>query len=261
MDAKLLVTLGAFIFAYRSYSAWAARRMTETREASSTLGNLQGGSDTAANSSAKSFPYEPSITDVLVTKAMLTKALSLPPEIVDTVVDLAEYWPHTTTASSFDESVVVARGNSRTREDLFLVSPLCYRDSLKVHRALIPPLFSRFVRLPLDCIAGRVSPTARIICPPRKYRQSRSPRAKNSQPMTSRNRWHCPYHCSPIRAAALSLPSKAMTKAGAARALATAHTTARGHGLRLVWNDGVRPVPFPQVQKSSRYIKNLRNHH
>ncbi|KAK3330681.1 hypothetical protein B0H66DRAFT_544603 [Apodospora peruviana] len=46
-------------------------------------------------------PYEATVLDVLVVKAMLTKALNLPPEIVDSIVDLAEYWPHTTTEISY----------------------------------------------------------------------------------------------------------------------------------------------------------------
>ena len=38
-------------------------------------------------------PFEPSPIDVLVLKAMIQKARVLPPEIVDSIVEFAEYWP------------------------------------------------------------------------------------------------------------------------------------------------------------------------
>jgi hypothetical protein len=61
--------------------------------------------------------HEPIIADVLVVKAMLTKGLSLPVEIIDTIVDLAEYWPHTTAETS---SAPMAHGSS-TKENVFVV--------------------------------------------------------------------------------------------------------------------------------------------
>ena len=64
--------------------------------------------------------HEPSVADVLVVKAMLIKALSLPPEIVDYLIDLAEYWPHTTAGISFESPTTVARGAS-PMENAFLV--------------------------------------------------------------------------------------------------------------------------------------------
>jgi len=39
-------------------------------------------------------PYQPQILDVIVVKTMLIKGLHLPPELVDNIVDQAEYWPH-----------------------------------------------------------------------------------------------------------------------------------------------------------------------
>jgi hypothetical protein len=83
--------------------------------------------DGTANASPESPAYQPSIADVLVTKAMLTKSLSVPPEIIDTIVDLAEYWPHTTTEAIFGEDYVAARGNNiymqgSGQENGFLVS-------------------------------------------------------------------------------------------------------------------------------------------
>jgi hypothetical protein len=98
IDVKLTVTLGASLLAYYLYSIWASVRMSIT------------GSDAAANSGAGGPQHEPSLVDVIVAKAMLTKALSLPPEIIDRIVDLAEYWPHTTT--ELDGTTVIARGGN-----------------------------------------------------------------------------------------------------------------------------------------------------
>ena len=121
IDVKLIVTLGASLLAYYLYSIWTSGRMTTT------------GSDAAAHSVTQAPRHEPSIVDVIVVKAMLTKALSLPPEIIDRIVDLAEYWPHTTT--ELNGTTVIARGNSTLgsshagAEDMFLVClslyPVC----------------------------------------------------------------------------------------------------------------------------------------
>lgn len=98
------------------------------------------GSNAAATSSAGGGRYDPSIVDVIVAKAMLTKALTLPPEIIDKIVDLAEYWPHTTT--ELNGTTVIARGNNTTlgssrtgAEDMFLVC---------LPRAPLRPLSSNF---------------------------------------------------------------------------------------------------------------------
>lgn len=58
---------------------------------------------TGAGSSADSDegPYEPDVMDVLVVKAMLINGLHLPPEIVDCIIDQAEYWPHTTSSVEY----------------------------------------------------------------------------------------------------------------------------------------------------------------
>ncbi len=44
--------------------------------------------------------YTPSVKDVLKVKAILFHKLSLPLELVDTVIDFAEYWPRTVTSRS-----------------------------------------------------------------------------------------------------------------------------------------------------------------
>lgn len=62
--------------------------------------------------------YEPSALDVVVVKIMLTKGCKLPHEIVLSLLDHAEYWPHTTT--TLDHSLIVSSGAGR--EDQFVVS-------------------------------------------------------------------------------------------------------------------------------------------
>jgi hypothetical protein len=42
--------------------------------------------------------YKPSVEDVLSVKEFLGSISSFPLELIDTVIDFAEYWPHTSTA-------------------------------------------------------------------------------------------------------------------------------------------------------------------
>lgn len=70
-------------------------------------------------------PYEPSILDVLVVKAMLNKAVALPPELLNTILDQAEYWPHST--AEWSGGPLSIFGGRRDREDVFLVRNLTAR--------------------------------------------------------------------------------------------------------------------------------------
>ncbi|KAK3311008.1 uncharacterized protein B0T15DRAFT_385346 [Chaetomium strumarium] len=94
-DTKLAATSAALLLSLILYFFWTPRRASAAE---------------SAEDHAESPPHEPSITDVLVVKSMLNKALNLPPEIVNATIDLAEYWPHSTTEVSFGESRVTARG-------------------------------------------------------------------------------------------------------------------------------------------------------
>ncbi|KAK4236019.1 hypothetical protein C8A03DRAFT_17285 [Achaetomium macrosporum] len=109
IDAKLAATLAALLLSFYSYLFWTSRRASKE----STTGSAE---DDAGNS-----PHEPSIADVLVVKAMLNKALNLPPEIVNAIIDFAEYWPHSSTEVSFADSRVAARGGRQGDEDHFLL--------------------------------------------------------------------------------------------------------------------------------------------
>jgi hypothetical protein len=85
--------------------------------------------DTAPQQAVRRGPYEPSVLDVLVVKAMLNKALRLPPELLYTIVDFAEYWPHSTAVTDFKAMTGAVVGGDDLRvlggifngEDKFLV--------------------------------------------------------------------------------------------------------------------------------------------
>jgi hypothetical protein len=74
---------------------------------------------TAQQSSSESGdrPYEPSLVDIALVKAMLIRAKKLPPDLVDAVLDMAEYWAHSTTR--LDERIGILGGNEE-RENRFL---------------------------------------------------------------------------------------------------------------------------------------------
>ncbi|KAK1758671.1 hypothetical protein QBC47DRAFT_375442 [Echria macrotheca] len=87
----------------------------------STPSETEAGPDPEAMGSD---PYEPTIHDVLIVKAMLIKAMRLPPEIIDQVVEKAEYWPHTTVQLSYGSALTVAGHSLHTQnapEDVLLI--------------------------------------------------------------------------------------------------------------------------------------------
>lgn len=68
----------------------------------------------------------PRLSDIIEVKNMLLKAYALPLDIVDAIVDYAEYWPHTTMST---KEPSWARAGARphspspgTSEDRFVVS-------------------------------------------------------------------------------------------------------------------------------------------
>ena len=60
--------------------------------------------------------YQPSISEVFIVKEALHNKSRLPYELVDLIVDLAEYWPHTTTVTS--QPLVITAGRHREEERL-----------------------------------------------------------------------------------------------------------------------------------------------
>lgn len=99
-----------------------------TSDDSSGAGPSASGSNSSSHNSASdpnarssvsgNVSYEPSALDVVVVKIMLTRGRKLPHEIVLSLLDHAEYWPHTTT--SLDNSLTVSSGAGR--ENQFVVS-------------------------------------------------------------------------------------------------------------------------------------------
>lgn len=61
--------------------------------------------------------FEPSPMDVIVARAILSQGLKLPHEIALSILDFAEYWPHTSTV--LDHPITVNSG--RGREDQFVL--------------------------------------------------------------------------------------------------------------------------------------------
>lgn len=55
--------------------------------------------------------YDPSVDDVLYIKNLLHSISSCPLELIDTIIDLAEYWPRTTTINSSRQTIRANTGN------------------------------------------------------------------------------------------------------------------------------------------------------
>lgn len=66
--------------------------------------------------------YSPTIKDVFCVKATLR--VKLPLEIIDAIIDFAEYWPHVT--SRMKERMVISGSSSKEDIDCLRTPPLCY---------------------------------------------------------------------------------------------------------------------------------------
>ena len=53
-------------------------------------------------------PYKPSVEDVFSIKTMLSGSFQLPLELVDTIIDHAEYWPHTSVIRTGEDFTIRA---------------------------------------------------------------------------------------------------------------------------------------------------------
>ncbi|KAJ0159628.1 hypothetical protein CTA2_9378 [Colletotrichum tanaceti] len=92
--------------------------------------------------------YKPSPTDVAVVRIMLEKALKLPPEVMDIIVDEAEYWAHSEAciyrrAASFHDALRVVGTTQDENKLLLRCPPIGFRDYEKVGLAFktapLPP--------------------------------------------------------------------------------------------------------------------------
>ncbi|PSR79691.1 hypothetical protein BD289DRAFT_442106 [Coniella lustricola] len=90
----------------------------------------RSGSSTSQPSNGVSSPnnlpnYEPTAMDVVVVKAMLQQGLNLPLEVILSIIDAAEYWPHTTVSTAtFRTSFRVQSGRETENEFLLRSRPL-----------------------------------------------------------------------------------------------------------------------------------------
>lgn len=74
--------------------------------------------------------YKPTVKDVLEVKADLLRKFAIPTELIDTIIDFAEYWPYTTTIRNGPTTSVRAGGDTENR---FIVS------EFREHKADISP--------------------------------------------------------------------------------------------------------------------------
>lgn len=167
------------------------------------------GSNSSSHNSATSIDlrhadYEPSALDVVVVKIMLTKGCKLPHEIVLSLLDHAEYWPHTTT--TLDRSLTVSSGPGR--EDQFLVSDT-HQPSvfLFTNRQLVSfdQNHSASSKRSTTTIATTASPL---------LRPNHSPKGDTIPCCSSRSGLEVQLTLSSILAARLSLPCAVAIKAG-----------------------------------------------
>jgi hypothetical protein len=68
----------------------------------------------------ESLEYEPTIREVLVVKEQLQRKSSLPIELIEAILDDAEYWPHTSTSITGRKTILAGK---ETEESQFLVGP------------------------------------------------------------------------------------------------------------------------------------------
>jgi hypothetical protein len=103
-----------------SVRRWLGSWVGSEPDAEARSGDEDTQSDVTAAEETLGSPYQPSIADVLVVKSMLTKGLQLPLELVESIVDQAEYWPHTTTEVNYaarDDYGLYTVGFSETSND------------------------------------------------------------------------------------------------------------------------------------------------
>ncbi|KAG5915784.1 hypothetical protein E4U42_007909 [Claviceps africana] len=121
--------------------------------------------------------YRPTPVDIIVAHIMLTRSLKLPPELVDSIFDMAEYWAHSINVIDYpaqQQRELRIMGSSRT-ENKFLVSSLTIIDGQE--SLSNEPAYDTLDATPLphktDCDPSYFSklamyPTPRLLNPARK---------------------------------------------------------------------------------------------
>lgn len=80
---------------------------------SNALAKLPGMANSSEADNHPTFSYSPNVDDVLDVKAGLIEKFELPLELVDTIIDFAEYWPHTTSKTISSTTVHAGNGENR----------------------------------------------------------------------------------------------------------------------------------------------------
>lgn len=118
----------------------------------------------------------PSVLDVLVTKALLHKGCNLPIELVDVIIEHAEYWPHTTVSADFSDSdgtdsLPVYGSGANNNEFLLRTLPLGFHtqrhSDLAQHYGTKPapkPLSTEHPLEHLQSCVGSIDPTVTNPC-------------------------------------------------------------------------------------------------
>lgn len=183
--------------------------------------------------------YEPSALDVVVVKIMLTKGCNLPHEIVLSLLDHAEYWPHTTT--TLDRSLTVSSGPGR--EDKFLVSDNHQaRDFVFTNRRLVSfdQNHSASSKGYTTTIATTASPLLRL---------NHSPKVENIPCRSSRSGLEVQPTLSSTLAARLSSPCAVAIKAGEDVLPTEEATVDHGHGSRPARSGSKRTPHTPRIPR------------
>ncbi|KAJ4416131.1 hypothetical protein N0V85_002399 [Neurospora sp. IMI 360204] len=121
-------------------------------------------------------PYLPTAMEVIIVRAMLEKALQLPPEIINSIIDHAEYWPHTSTVidySNLPDGQKVVPGGEPERENAFLLRtlplgfvkpPSSFLQNDRNRQVPLEPIPREPKEFPVDTYQSRISPTLSHPC-------------------------------------------------------------------------------------------------
>ncbi|TVY43765.1 hypothetical protein LSUB1_G001253 [Lachnellula subtilissima] len=124
---NILVNLGNALFALCQY-LYKTISNTLFKKSPRTIDMAQQFEKQASPQSTEATLYQPSVEDVLQVKQSLFKELHLPIELVEVVIDVAEYWPHTTsvTTNDADHPISVRSGANFENQFLLRTFPLGY---------------------------------------------------------------------------------------------------------------------------------------
>jgi hypothetical protein len=116
-QSAVLLGIGIIFFTARYlYNTFSRRRPVH---AAGGVDRIQDGKQETRENQEDFEPYKPSVEDVFSVKTMLSGSFELPLELVDTIIDHAEYWPHTSVIRTGEDFTIRAGAG---HENQFLVS-------------------------------------------------------------------------------------------------------------------------------------------